>query len=114
MRANTSKPRVQCAGERGDYMKMDWKVTKRNKRLCTGITELCMHAEKSQSIAKPRKCAWCGLDCNTICITCKDDITKTGVALHLNASKGKGAGKQCFFKWHDENLVKMTDQRYSG
>jgi hypothetical protein len=34
----------------------------------------------------------------------KMTLTKKGVALHLNASsKGKGAGKQCFFKWHDEN-----------
>jgi hypothetical protein len=33
MRANTSKPRVQRAGAtRGDYMKMDWKVAKRNCR----------------------------------------------------------------------------------
>jgi hypothetical protein len=40
----------------------------------------------------------------THCITYKDGITEKGVALHLNASsKGKGAGKQCFFKWHDEN-----------
>ena len=102
MRAVTKVARTQKSGRVGKFTEKDFAIAKKKRRICEDITTLCFHAEKSGFVKKPLKCVWCGLDTYFVCKVCLDS-NKNPIPLHLNTLRGNGIGKQCFFKWHDEN-----------
>lgn len=101
MRANTVVPRRVCQKKKGEISKEDFNRAKRT-RLCGDLSKLCNHVRSLETVIKPLVCAWCGLPAYANCMTCEDDKDQQGIPLHLNPTKERAAGTQCFFKYHDE------------
>ena len=67
-----------------------------NSRLCGNLSRLDKHIKSVETALKhPKACKVCGGEAYSICGIC-------GVPLHFIPSKGKHAGKMCFFDYHDD------------
>jgi len=67
-----------------------------NSRLCGNLSRLDKHIKSVETALKhPKACKVCGGDAYSVCNIC-------GVPLHFIPTKGKHAGKMCFFDYHDD------------
>ena len=67
-----------------------------NSRLCGNLSRLDKHIKSVEtSLKHPKACKVCGGDAYSVCNVC-------GVPLHFIPTKGKHAGKMCFFDYHDD------------
>ena len=67
-----------------------------NSRLCGNLSRLDKHIKSVETALKhPKACKVCGGDAYSMCNIC-------GVPLHFIPTKGKHAGKMCFFDYHDD------------
>lgn len=69
-----------------------------NSRLCGDLSTLQRHIAAAKTGNKhPKNCKVCGEPAYSECTLCQ-------VPLHYVTQRGSGAGKQCFFQWHDESF----------
>jgi hypothetical protein len=75
-----------------------------NSRLCGDLSGLQRHIASAKTGNKhPKNCKVCGEPAYSECTLCQ-------VPLHYVTQRGSGAGKQCFFQWHDETFFGLCKE----
>jgi hypothetical protein len=97
---NDSPPDGEDQGEAGRVNALQLKKAQSgrggNSRLCGDLANLQRHIVAVKTGNKhPKNCKVCGEPCYSECTLCQSP-------LHFISQRGSGAGKQCFFQWHDE------------